>query len=226
MKQRRKGITLIELLVSIGIMLMLSVILHSVFTIALRGWRKADNMLQVTTIARVVLERMTREISSAMIKPGSDSYYCVGFDKSSPSGWRTNSIADEFYFIAPLKTGNPEGSDICEVGYWLDGQGTSQSSDDILRRLYVTNSKGTVSFDFKFETGRSDEFSLNITNLEFTFFDSGDNAYTTWDSSSSGSGVPPAKIKILITVAVGKGTEETNPDFITKDFSTVVSLPR
>ncbi len=227
------GVTLIELLVTMGILVLLVGILYSVFNVSLRGWQKSDNMLQVTAAARVALERMSKEIASACIKPGSNSYYCVGFDKSSVSGWRTASIGDEFYFIAPLKKDYDKGSDLCEVGYWLDGQGTDDASDDILRRFYVLDDRkkdpSGPEFDFKFATGKNDEFVLNVTNLEFEFFDAGDPVpKDTWDSRPPpiGVGEAPAKIKIKITVQIGKGTETTNPDFVSKDFSTVVSLPQ
>ena len=90
------GLTLIELLVTMGILVLIVGILYSVFSISLRGWQKSDNMLQVTTAARVALDQMSREIASANIRAGSNQYYCVGFDKDPGSGWRTDSIGDEF----------------------------------------------------------------------------------------------------------------------------------
>ena len=223
------AVTLIELLVTMGIIVLLVAILYSVFNVSLRGWQKSDNMLQVTTAARVALERMSKEIASARIKAGSNSYYCLGFDKSSGSGWRTDSIGDEFYFIAPLNPGEDNCSDLCEVGYWLDGCGTADKSDDVLRRFYLTDDRkvdSTPEFDFDFSTpaGRTStgEFVFNVTNLEFDFFDADGNLSDTWDSRTAGG--PPAKIKIRITVALGKGTSSTNLEFVTKDFTTVVSL--
>ncbi len=223
------GVTLIELLVTMGIVVLLVSILYSVFNVSLRGWQKSDNMFQVTSAARVALEQMSKEIASARITSGSNSYYCVGFDKSSGSGWRTDSIGDEFYFIAPLNPGNTYGgSDLCEVGYWLDGRGTADISDDTLRRFYVTDTRDEAgsNFDFDFSTpsGRTStgEFVLNVTNLEFDFFDADGNLFDDWDSRTAGG--PPAKIKIRITVALGKGTSSTNLEFVTKDFTTVVSL--
>ncbi|MCG2711308.1 MAG: type II secretion system GspH family protein [Candidatus Omnitrophica bacterium] len=225
------GVTLIELLVTMGILVLLVTILYAVFNVSLRGWQKADNMLQVTTAARVALGQMSKEIASAMIKTGSNSYYCVGFDKEDGSGWRTDSIGDEFYFIAPLKPANIEGgSDLCEVGYWLDGKGTSDTSDDTLTRFYVTDRRDEAGslFDFNFSTpsGRSNsnEFVFNVTGLEFDFFDTNGDLFDNWDSRTAGGA--PAKIKIRITVALGKGTSSTNPEFIRKEFSTVVSLPQ
>lgn len=229
---KHSGVTLIELLVTMGILLLLVTILYSVFNVSLRGWQKSDNMFQITTAARVALDQISKEIASARVKSGSNAYYCIGFDKSSVSGWRTDSIGDEFYFIAPLKPGNTSGgSDLCEVGYWLDGKGTADKSDDVLRRFYVSDDRSTdptPEFDFNFSTpsGRTTagEFVFNVIDLEFDYFDENNNLFNTWDSSVSGS--PPVKMKISVLIAAGKGSSSTNPDFITKKFSTVVFLPQ
>jgi len=229
---RHSGVTLIELLVTMSILVLLIAILYSVFNVSLRAWGKADNMMQVTTAARVALDQMSKEIASARIISGSNSYYCIGFDASVGSSWRTDCISDEFYFIAPLKPGNSDGgSDLCEVGYWLDDNGTADKSDDALRRFYVTddrNTDPTPEFDFDFSTpaGKTSagEFILNVIDLRFDYFDANDNLFTTWNSSTSGT--KPAKIKIYVTVAFGKGVASINPDFISKEFTTVVSLPQ
>ncbi|MBI4846184.1 MAG: type II secretion system protein [Candidatus Omnitrophica bacterium] len=227
-KGTARGFTLIELLVTMGILALLVVILNSVFTVSLRGWRKSDNLMCAAATARIVLERMSREISSAIVKSSDSFYYCVGFDATSPSGWKTDSIGDEFFFIAKLKPDNSDGSDLCEAGYWLDGRATAESRDDVLRRFYVTNSSGTVSFDYNFSTpagkSNSDEFSESITGLRFDFYDKNNNVFSSWDSRVKAG--PPAKIKITITVEEGKGSAVSNPDFISKDFSTFISFPQ
>jgi len=214
---------LIELLVAMSILALLILILQSVFTISLRGWRKADNVLQVATIARITLERMSREISSSIVKGSSVSYACLGFDQVSQSGWKSGSLADEFFFIAPLNPGVAEYSDLCEVGYWLGTDGDGQT---VLKRHYARDDRrddpGSPDFDFSFQTGRNDEFSHNISGLQFIFYDDAGNSFLGWDSTTEGGS--PAKIKITITVNNGTGSAATNPDFMSKDFSTMVSL--
>ncbi len=222
---KAKGLTLVELLVTMSILIIIILILYAAFNTALRGWRKSDNMLQAAEIARVVLERMSREISSAMVKEPKNQFYCLGFDSAAPSGFRTNSIGDEFYFIGPLKSGNDDGSDLCEAGYWLNGQGTAAAGDDTLMRFYVTDDRKvdpTPEFDFNYSTGNNNELATRITGLEFEFFAEDGTLSTTWDSRSDA--VPPAKISITITITVGKGTKATNPDIFVGDFSTFVSL--
>lgn len=227
--QKIKAVTLVELLVAMAILVLLVLILYSVFNISLRGWNKSDNMLQAAEIARIVLERMTREIASAIIKSGSNQFYCVGYNRSSPSGFRTNSsnLGDEFYFIAALNPGDDNQSDLCEAGYWLNSRGTIGTEDDSLMRFYVTDDRkidASPDFDFDFSSGGSDELSINITELKFLYYDQSGTEYTTWDSRNSGK--PPAKIKIVLTIEVGKGLPATNPDYFKDNFSAIVYLPQ
>ena len=121
-------------------------------------------------------------------------------------------------------------SDLCEVGYWL---GLDSNSKKTLMYYVVPDDRaidaGSSEFDFNFSTEddvvqSNYEFAGNVTELNFTYYDSSGTPKTSWDSRPSGDGVPPKRIKITIKVAVGKGTETTNPDFVTKEFSTIVSL--
>ncbi|RKY34506.1 MAG: hypothetical protein DRP78_06455 [Candidatus Omnitrophota bacterium] len=211
MRSYRKGLSLIEFLVTMGILTLIVFTLHMVFDISLTGWKKADNFLQATEIARVTLERISREISSA-------DFQCLGFD--GPSGYRSDSIGDEFYFIAPLKYGNSEGTELCEVGYWLDGKGTDTYADDVLKRFYVTDKRkiaGKTEIDLDFATGRSNELATNVTKLEFLYYDKIGAIHKSWSASTL-----PAKIKVTIGVSVGKDNKLTSPD---QDFSVVIALP-
>jgi prepilin-type N-terminal cleavage/methylation domain-containing protein len=220
----KKGVTLIELLVAMGILAILITVLYSVFTVSLRAWKKANNIFESATIARVVLDRITTEIKNAVIKPGSNEFFCRGFDQSAQSGWRTNSKADEFYFIAAINKDEGDKSDLCEVGYWVDDQGTSSDSDDVLNRFYVTDGRKTgtpASFDFDFSTGSSNEFSPNVTDLQFVYYNSSGSTSNSWDSSSMGA---PSKIDISITVQIGAGSQTTNPDFSQKTYTATVSF--
>ena len=214
----RKGITLIEIMVSMGILVLIVAIVQVVFSVALRSWRKSDNLLQNAAIARTVLEQISREISSAVVEPGAGINL---FGYNNPSGMRTNSVADEIYFIASVKLNNNEGTDLCEVGYWLDNINS-------LRRFYVVDKRGSgnAEINFDFSTGASYEFAENVTDLQIEYFDKSNlnSSVLSWDSSIKAE--PPAMIKITITVATGKGTSATNPDFITSDYSTVVYLPQ
>lgn len=221
----KKGVTLIELMVAMGILAILIVILYSVFSVSLRAWKKADNILKSTTIARIVLDRMTREISSAVIREG-NSFYCLGIDSTETSKKKPDSIADEFYFIAALNSDEDNKSDLSEVGFWLDGQATASSSDDILRRFYVTDGRKTgtpASFDFLFSTGSSYEFSENITDLQFTFYNTSGVPSNSWDSRITGA---PSKIEVTITVEMGMGTQATNPEFYKNSYTATISFLR
>lgn len=217
----KRAVTLIEILVSLGILTIIAASLYSVFTISLRGWKKSNNILEASTIARVALDRMTREMKNAIIKTD-NTFYCKGYD--SPSGLRSNSKAHEFYFIAALDPVDSNGeSDLCEVGYWVSDQGTAETSDDSLYRLCARQGAST-SFDFDFSTALGStirEFVTNVTDLQFVYYDSLGNSSNIWDSRVNGI---PSRIDITISVEVGKGGSSTNPDFVKKSYTTSVSF--
>ncbi|MBU1044493.1 MAG: type II secretion system GspH family protein [Candidatus Omnitrophica bacterium] len=230
MLAKKKAVTLIELLIAMGILALLSVILFSVFNVSLRAWKKADNIFKANTIARVVLDRMSREISSAIIVNGSNDFYCLGIDSTSSDKLRTNSIGDEFYFIAALNPNlDNDRSDLCEVGFWLDGQ---NAADYELMRFYVTDDRVSgppVDFNFNFSSGASNQLSDNITDLQITYYDDNGIAKNSWGAVNS-SGVPittdgvPSKIEISITVQIGMGTQATNPEFYQNTYTATISF--
>ncbi len=218
---REKGLTLIEVLISLVIVTAIMLSLFMAFNSALAGWRKSNNLLEAAAVGRSVLERMSREMESLIVTEPSASFYCVGYDSSAPSGFRANSCGDEFYFIAPLNPGD-SFTDLCEVGYWCGDEGTLNKADDRLNRFYVTADTGL--FDFNFSTGTSSELSPNVTDLQFRYYPvSGATGQDTWDSRVAGG--PPSRITISVTVQAGKGSALTNPAFVETKFSTDVFIP-
>ncbi|MCM8812442.1 MAG: prepilin-type N-terminal cleavage/methylation domain-containing protein [Candidatus Omnitrophica bacterium] len=249
MKARKIGSTMVELLVAMAILALLCAILNMVFSVTLKGWRRANNMLIGAQISRFVMEQMSREIQSAMVQEPHAQFYMLGLNAPGAASSRTNSIADELYFIAPLNPGDDNRSDLCEVGYWLHGKGTADPADDELRRFYFTDDRkvhagGTVNFDFNFSTpagnsgGAAGEFAAHITDLQFTYlhYDRTTNtfvSYAEWDSrpgNTPGNGNDdarlPAALRIQVTVSVGKGTAVTNPDFYQETFTRILALPQ
>ena len=223
--RRCRGLTLIEILVAFGILALLVAVVHTAFSAGLRGWSKSDYVVQAAAVGRMALEQMAREIGSAMVDGNSAQYYCIGYD--GPSGMRTGSKADEFYFIAPLNPGDSDYSDLCEAGYWCDGKQPATPQDDVLYRWYVRDDRaiigGVREFDFNFVTGGSHELVANVTDLQFTYYDRLGAAFSVWDSRLRSG--PPTRIEMSVTVMVGKGSRATNPDFYTGTFTTSVFLP-
>lgn len=233
-------------------MAILAIFITSLFTVfknSIDVWKKSESRLAVYQNARAILDTMSREIQMAMFNPAV-GIHAKGY--KAGSGIKPDSIGDEFYFIAPLNPGEEEEednkSDLCEVGYWLDG------TNNVLKKFYVTDDRiedptePEFDYDFTTPTGKSNSYDLglNVTDLKFTFHyrDSSGNwqettdTDATWDSSTDSvanydanlnekipDGLPNA-VEIEITI---KDPNVKDEDLEEKDlytFSTLVYIPQ
>ena len=231
----KKGLTLVEILVVIVIFSIISSVLFMVFKAGLDSWRRTESHLEIYQNARMALDMITRDLRAAMLDPSylnsSGNPYITfrGFDSTSASGWRTNSIGDEMYFVAALNpTDLTAVFDLCKVGYWLDGKGTADTRDNELQRFYGFQASPTPNYDFT--SGNSDKVALYTTQLNFRYWD--DNAspvpafVDTWDSGAGGAqnGRLPTMVEVTITVREPNPIDPANPK--TETFVTNVYIPR
>ncbi len=99
----------------------------------------------------------------------------------------------------------------------------------VLKRFYVKDDRridaASPEFDFNFDSGKNDEFATNVTGLRFIAYDKNGNEDTnsSWDTRNHGNQLP-AKLKIIITVEAGKGSAATNPDYVSREFSSTVTF--
>lgn len=234
----KKGLTLVEILVVIVIFSIISSVLFMVFKAGLDSWRRTESHLEIYQNARMALDMITRDLRAAML----DSSYLNtsvsppvpyitfrGFDSASPSGWRTNSIGDEMYFVAALNPTDPTAVfDLCKVGYWLDGNGTpAETRDDVLRRYFRAQTTLPPNYNFSVNE-TSDKVALYTTQLDFLYYDSTGATSTTWDSTDSSNlqqlGRLPSMVQVTITVREPNPINPLSPK--TETFVTNVYIPR
>ena len=162
---------------------------------------------------------MSREIEKAMV----DERKGIGFEIwNGDSTYRTNSIANEFYFVAPINadnnnTGNYKG-DLSEVGYWVK----EDSSDTILMRHYTSNAT-----NFNFSNGSSNALIGNVSGLRFEYWDEINNQFTSPlplpppPAFYGNNTALPRAIKITLTMKY----EMEKDDEREQDFTTIVNIP-
>ena len=203
---RRKGLTLVEILVVSVIFAIIATSLFVVFKAGLDSWRKTQAHLEVYQNARAALDMMTRELSAAYLNSANAAITFRGFRNGGtppPWGWKANSGGDEVYFIAALNpTLNNAAAkfELCQVGYWLD------SSKNELNRYYYAQVGAAPDYNFGSGNGLSTKIASNVTGLTFQYCDVNSGVYyTAWDSTSAIS--PPAqqnnkpsKVEITITI--------------------------
>jgi len=166
--------TLLELMVSIGLLSLLILALSMIFTNGLKALRIGYKKAEIYSSVRTALEQMLREIPAALYD-GTPSYpfICIPTDGAKYRG--TDSNGPELYFVGQ-STGAGE-SDVVELGYWFKRTDIGKVGD--LMRFYVTDA--SPNFDL-YQTSHVPDFSTpaevsnnsyllapNIDNLKFKF---------------------------------------------------------
>lgn len=234
--RKGSGFTLIEVLIVAIIFSIMVAALFTVFKSGLDSWHKAETLLDIYNNARVTLDLLEREVSSAFLYQGGTNtdYWTKFLGTASGTRIKTNSAASEIFFVAPIE-GNPGKQDLCEVGYWL-------RNDNCLMRHYeyFDGSVMPVVYDFtkradlSADTGALDSVvARNVTAFQVTYYyrnaagaaptttvtiwNSGLNALTDYDSGGNAKnpdGLPNA-IGVSMTVTSRDGLQsKTFTDFI------------
>ena len=146
---RKKGFTLVELLASMALLAMISVMVFIIFSRATKVVRTAEARTDQYRAARLILDQMAREIRSAVLvsegkfsipDPGANAKGRMSFivlhaggSDDLLKGWRTSGssseqrYSDQIYFVAPVE--NSGKQDYCMIGYWVgDVNGNTQGT--------------------------------------------------------------------------------------------------
>lgn len=202
MRLNNKGLTLTEILVVVFVFSILSTVLFTIFKGGLDSWRKSENILTMYEEGRAALDLMSREIQAAyLFQNSTDQTQWTRFLGIDETGTRikTNSAKDELFFVAPIasRTGEAPRMDLCEIGYWVDGKGTTVTSDDALMRHFQSFDADDLPVEYNFatpDTGADSIVAKNIMDLQFTYYyrstagASPAATTTSWDSSSNNPG--------------------------------------
>lgn len=217
---RRRGLTLIEILVVSAIFAIIVTSLSIVFKAGLDSWSRAQARLEVFQTARTALDMITRDLSAAYLNANDANITFRGFTAGA-SGWVANSADSEVFFIAalnPLLNDPNARFELCKVGYWLDG-----TTNELMRFYFVQTLAAPDYFFGVGMAGTSSRVADNVTDFTLQFFDSTGAITTTWNSTAGGpaiqQGRKPSKVTISITV------QEPN-SARTQTFATGVYIPQ
>src|SRR5210317_2221898 len=83
---RRKGFTLAELLVAMGITAIILTLLVSVTAVALDGWRISRNKVRASRQAKAALDQMGRDFESMVVRSGNNFEWFYSESESNPPG--------------------------------------------------------------------------------------------------------------------------------------------
>jgi Tfp pilus assembly protein PilV len=183
------GFTLLEILVSFGLLTILVLALSMLFRAGTAAFKKGYDTTQVYQSARIALDRMVRELSSAYATYSEGTAPIYTFE-GKKTGTQPGTAGPEVYFMAPAK--NTGDADLAEVGYWL------KTADNSLMRYTFTANKSDMTGFGSYSNGSSDLLASNVVSLTVEYYD-GAVWSDTWTSTYA-AGLPQA-VRITIKTA-------------------------
>lgn len=147
---RRRGFTLMELMVAMAITAIIVTVLVSITSIAIDTWNRSRAELRASRMGKMLIDSMARDFESLVTRRGNSNEWLsvIGDPVSSSSGLQSTSASRLVFFTAATdrydgNVGNPKldnGGDVCCVAYLLDYKRPIQvGSSDF--RTFVLNRK-------------------------------------------------------------------------------------
>ena len=201
-----KGFTLLEVLVSVAIMAIIMAALYGAYTSNLETIQLARQSGLVNQTARIILDRMSRDLESAFMTAPAAS----GSEETPRTGLLGHDQeingrpADRLSFTSlshvPVgKTGLR--TDLCEIGYHLE-EDTEEESLIIFRRDQAVPDQDITA------GGQPLELSGMIRGLDVTFQDKEGEDFDTWDTfEGAHKDVLPSLVKVTLTIKDQQGGE-------------------
>ena len=191
-----RGLTLVELLVAMGILVTVSAATALIFRGITRAWRTGQLRTERYQQARLLFDLFGRELSSSVANA---KYPLVGVKSAEGGALRRASAGDELFFVGTL----PGRTGLVERGYWLTAAGELMCHDE-------------EPADGDYATGESELCGRDITQFTTAYFD-GTEWVDRWDGREEGeqAGKLPKAVHLIMTI--GKQKPER--------FETVIYIP-
>jgi general secretion pathway protein J len=212
-RSRARGMTLLEILVSLGIMSMIALMIYGAFDSLSRGRRgealRADRARQ----GRDAIERMAHELQSAFISLHTPSNQAL---VSRLTGFYAQSSSDfdrvDFTAFAHrrISADTPE-SDQAEIGYFVVKDPDVDGKMDLVRR-----EQSPIDYDFK-KGGVVNVIAEDVERFELKYLDPMNGQWVdTWDSTQLTGQLNRLPLEIRIEIDL-KPVRNTPPfKYVTK----------
>ncbi len=198
-----KGFTLLEVLVSMAILVIIMAAVYSAYTTNVEAIQIARQNGEVHQSARIVLDRVTKDLQSALVEVPVISEKIrlglVGEDRQI-NGRRADRIDFTTVTHLPLTERGP-ASDLCEIGYLVD--------EDPEGKVLVLLRRDDSSADEDFTEGGSlQEIARNVIEFNLTYLDSRGEEGDKWNTLEGGPEFGlPALIKVRLVLGDDLGRE-------------------
>jgi general secretion pathway protein J len=182
------GFTLLEIMISIGILVVILTIVYNTFNSSIRAFTTIDEQGDTYGEARLVLNRMSEEIGSIYMSGDNPNTGLLGEDKDEDDLPFDSLHFTSLSHIRWVK--DSRESELCEIGYYLETDRKGEQT--FLFRREDWNVGGALE-----EGGMALELAEGIDGLDFRYYD-GEEWVDDWDSKAKG-GLPKA-IEVVLLV--------------------------
>jgi len=208
-----RGVTLLEVLVSASILAIVLSLLYGAYHVQMTTTREIEEMARTNQIVRVIFERMTKDLESAVIHfPNVATAGLLGMESEDrvENGLPADRI--RFTSLSHLEPGaSTPYTDLCEIGYSLELD--PEGPGFILMRMDDPTPDGDMR-----SGGSTIELGRSVGGLDFVFEDDTGSLFNQWNASElDQGGKTPSIISISITLLDRSG--------IGHRFTTSVHLP-
>jgi len=200
-----RGFTLLEVLISLGVLVVITSALYATYTGNLQAVEAVRDQEISFQTARVVLDLMERDLTSAV-----GAVQEEGKEPDERMGFVAESLeyeglpTDRMQFTCNTHIAWSETSprtDLCEVGYILEEDG--ETGKLTLYRRDQAMPDGDLE-----QGGETMVLSKDVTSLDLLFYDKEGQEFEEWDSRTGDkSGEFPLKVRIRLTVRGLSGLE-------------------
>lgn len=220
-KKNRKAFTLLELVVAITILSIITSFIYGVYSASVSTIDKTIARVELYDKARLVLDRMAYELSSAATsvdepEPGIITFFYGTDDKMG------GIDADEIEFVARANRANYRFNGrpaLTRINYYLDIKKDERKKRKKERTYTLYRSEDVIFHREDFEKIKEEEFIDNCRGLNFEYRTER-GWIDEWEDDSSSkqqNGKIPQAVKISIVLAEDNGSEVK--------ISTIVDLP-
>lgn len=204
------GFTIAEVLVAILITSILAGVIYGSYRGALRIIYASQKDMERTTMARLMLDRVARDLACAYLRAGKEYLVFVGAD-----GGEEGRGADTVTFIAGtherMERDAPE-SVLCEVTYRLDAEG------------YLLRREDPILDEDAFSGGEERAIGEGVAGFDLEYL--GDSGWVpSWDSREDDSLPRAARVTLTMVTEEEGGGEEGEKAVRYTVLNTEVAMP-
>ncbi len=183
------GFTLLEIIISIGILVVILTIIYGTFNSSMRAFTVMENLGDAYGQARLVLNRLSEEIGNIYVSKNNSN---TGTGLLGEDGEQDDLPFDSLHFTSLSHVRwvkDSRESELCEIGYYLERDPEMEKSFFFRREDW--NVDGTLE-----EGGIALELAEGVDGLNFRYYD-GEEWVDEWDSEAR-KGLPKAIEVVLL----------------------------